>query len=631
LRWIREAGSQAGVAAPLIARRKSRERIWWGAALLVALASVAALLLRQPSTPRITLSITRPLHAPFKFFGRGVLAPDGQAIVFVAFSEKAGTSLWIRDFAERDPRPVAQTEGATDAFWSPDGRNLGFFANGKLKRIAADGGPPRVICDALNGYGGAWNRDDVIVFAPQYLSPLYRVDAKGGQPALLTRLTPREEAHRWPYFLPDGEHLLFLADAPRTEDHRIKVVSLRDGSVREVMQGVTNAIYADPGFLLFVRAGSLLAQPFDAKGLTLSGEPQVVVEQIVAAHENHRYEFSAANERLVYRSASPSSQLTWVDRSGRLLETVGEPRRLAEFRLSADQRRIAFSELDADGRGDDIWLIEPARNVITRLSFDPASDIAPVWSSDGGKLAFLSMRSVLCCTVEVDDRSGLTLCQTEIEQLGAALRDHDVARFQIAMNDPGAMGLVECLRDLASVPEYVCQWQRATRVAVREGVPLDELHDQIIDSVLMTDVVERADVGVVERRDRLRLALEAVAELRVLRELGGKDFDRDAAIESGITRAIHLAHATGSDRRDDFIWAEPCTGRNCHRSSDYTFDLSWARFDRASRRRRHKIHSTRLSRVKVIAVNPSPRVFVMRRIPSPATRARFDLAPSSPG
>ena len=402
LRWIGEAGSSAGVPAPILSRRKTRERLWWSLALLAVAAVPVALWLQRPAPAPLAMSIAAPRHAPFDLFGRAELAPDGKSLVFVGFSEKSGSALWLRRLDDPEPHLLAQTQGATLAFWSPDGANIGFFADGKLKRIAAAGGPPRIICDAPTAMGGSWNRNGVIAFASEYLGPINRVDANGGKPVAITKVGPKEEAHRYPFFLPDGDHFIFLGDASKTEDHHIKVGSLRDGSVHELMQAVTNAIYAEPGYVLYVRGGSLLAQRFDAKSLTFSGEPQTIAEDVWQNDENHHFEFTASNGNLVYRSVSPNVQLTWVDRNGNALGTVGEPRRVTNFRIAPDQKRIAVGGADADGRPDDIFLFDPARNVTSRVTFDPASEMSPVWSPDGTRLAFTSMRSGLGDTYVID-------------------------------------------------------------------------------------------------------------------------------------------------------------------------------------------------------------------------------------
>jgi serine/threonine protein kinase len=217
LRWISEAGSQAGVATSLTLRRKTRERIAWIAALVLTALVAAAFGLRRPRPiPVITSSITAPLHAPFEFIGQATLSPDATSIAFVGFG-KSGTSLCIRPMDKNEPRQLAGTQGALAPFWSPDGKSLGFFADGKLKRIAVAGGPARVISVAEGPFpGGTWNKHDVIVFSAEGSGPLYRVDAAGGKPQALTKLSPEEEAHRWPAFLPDDEHIIFLGDAART-------------------------------------------------------------------------------------------------------------------------------------------------------------------------------------------------------------------------------------------------------------------------------------------------------------------------------------------------------------------------------------------------------------------------------
>jgi serine/threonine protein kinase/Tol biopolymer transport system component len=404
LDWIGGATSVEQSAGE-VTRRKSRRRtalMTMIALAVVAAAIAASFLLRKPAaeTPMI-LSIAMPQHRPFDAFHRAALSPDGNTIVFVAdmigsaSSASSSPALWLRAIDRAEPRLLPGTQGADEPFWSPDGTSIGFFANGKLKRIAVNGGPAQVICDAPVSHGGSWNRDGVIIFCGDDGGPLYRVDARGGAARPLTQKTAKEEAHRWPSFLPDGEHFLFLGDAPKTEDHHLKIGSLRDGSSRDLIQAVTNAMYAEPGQLLYVRAGSLLAQPFDLKTLTLSGEPRVIAEQVIENDINHHFEFSASqNGRLIYRSGSPDSQLTWLDRTGKVLGTIGEARRIGnEIRIAPDQQHVIAEQNDADGRSDDLWTFDVTRGVASRFTFDPAADRAPAWSPDGTKVAFSSMRT----------------------------------------------------------------------------------------------------------------------------------------------------------------------------------------------------------------------------------------------
>jgi len=406
MEWIGTSSSQAQSISD-VARRKGRYRgmvIALAALAIIGAAAASAFLLRRPAaaeTP-LMMSITLPKHAGIDAFGHAALSPDGSTIVFMAHSGASSSSgvttvsLWVRPIDRAEPRLLPGTEGAHEPFFSPDGRSVGFFAQGKLKRIAIAGGPPQTICDAPLAFGAAWNRDGVILFCGQH-GPLFRVDANGGTPRPVTRLSPGEEAHRWPVFLPDGDHFVFLGDAPRTENHHLKVGTLHDGSSRDLVQAITNVAYVEPGYLLFVRAGSLMAQPFDPKTLSLAGEPRVLAEQVVANDDNHHFEFSASqNGRLVYRSGSPDSQLIWVDRSGHELATVGDAGRLGwGVSLSPDQQRIAMDRNDADGRSEDIWILDIARNVTTRFTFDPAGDYSPVWSPDGSTIAFASMRTGL--------------------------------------------------------------------------------------------------------------------------------------------------------------------------------------------------------------------------------------------
>ncbi len=400
LKWVAEGGSAAGLPAPVVAKRRNRERLWMAATAILALATVvlAVRSFRAPprETPTVRLSLAQPANAAYESMSSMAVSPDGRRIAFVGQTTDARRSLWVRELDALQPRPLAGTEGATLPFWSPDNRFLGFFADGRLKKIDASGGPPQVLAPAPLPSGGAWNRDGVIVFTPNVYDPLYRVSASGGTAVPVTKLGPREEAHRSASFLPDGRHVVFMADARRTEDHRIKVAALDSGEIRDLFGAVSNVAFAQPGFILFVRAGSLLAQQFDPKRLRLVGEPVVVGESLTeSGATNHHFEFSASESGvLAYTSADPRSQLTWVDRAGRPLERIGDPVRRGFVELSAAGNQVAYEQLDADGRNADLWLLDVSRAITSRFTFDPGSDYAPIWSPDGGRIAFGATRKM---------------------------------------------------------------------------------------------------------------------------------------------------------------------------------------------------------------------------------------------
>jgi Tol biopolymer transport system component/predicted Ser/Thr protein kinase len=398
LKWVAEGGSAAGLPAPVVAKRRNRERLWMAATAVLAVAVVTlvarTLLGPAPPTRTVRLSLAQPAYAPYESVHSMAVSPDGQRIAFVGVTSDDKRSLWVRDLDTLQPRPLAGTEGSERPFWSPDGRFLGYFSDGKLKKIDASGGPPQVLAAAPFGSGGTWNRDGVIVFEPSVFDPLYRVPATGGAAVPATRLGPREEGHRWPSFLPDGRHFVFLADARRTEDHRIKVGSLDSLESRDLLGAVSNVAFASPSHLLFVRAGSLLAQPFDVKHLRLAGEP-VVVGNVIAETGvgNHEFKFSASqNGVIAFASVNPNSHLVWLDRNGRQLGTVGDPVRRGVFEVSPRRDQAAYEQLDADGRNADLWVLDLARGITTRFTFDPGSDFSPVWSPDGGRIIFGATR-----------------------------------------------------------------------------------------------------------------------------------------------------------------------------------------------------------------------------------------------
>ena len=372
----------------------TRERLAWLSAcailLIVAAVFAFAYLSRSPSSAgTVRLSLTTPEKTSQP--AHVTVSPDGSRVVFVATNAEGKRLLWIRQLDSLTAQALTGTDGASAPFWSPDSHSIGFFANGKLYKMEAAGGRPQALCDVYEDKGGAWNRDGVILFADP--GGLYRVSAQGGTPVLVTKVQPKEEAHRWPYFLPDGRHFVFLADAPTTENHHIRLGSLDSQDTQILFSAVTRIVYSPPGYLLYVSQGALVAQAFDAAKLKTAGEPLTIAEHVTQVGDNHEFDFSVSdNGVLAYQTGSSVSQLAWFDRTGKKLGPVGEPESYATFALSPDGQRAAVGLLDADGRQNDVWLLDLSRGTKSRLTLDPESDGDPVWSPDGTRIVFTSNR-----------------------------------------------------------------------------------------------------------------------------------------------------------------------------------------------------------------------------------------------
>jgi Tol biopolymer transport system component len=395
LKWIAQGGA-AVEAPPSRPAPSGRERLWMTLAALLFVISAALgwmALDSRPAAPEVVrLSFTNPVGEN-AFFGMAQLSPDGKSVAFLSETSNGGSELCLRALGSASVRHLPGTADAYAPFWSPDGSHLGFFADGKLKTIALAGGPSQTLCAAPEPGGGTWSQAGVIVFASGN-EGLYRVPAGGGAPALVTHREPREEGHRWPAFLPDGRHFVFLGDASRTEDHFLRIASLDGPEVRNLIGAVSNAVVAPSGHLLYTRSGVLLAQRLDLKQLALQGDPMVIGDHVVVMGFGHRADFSVSTSgMLLYRSANLDSRLTWVDRTGATVGTIGETARFRDVALSRDGRTVLYEKLDEDGRVGAIWLGDLARGTSSRMTFHPGADFAPVWRADGEAFLYISARA----------------------------------------------------------------------------------------------------------------------------------------------------------------------------------------------------------------------------------------------
>ncbi|HWS90074.1 MAG TPA: protein kinase [Pyrinomonadaceae bacterium] len=383
---------------------RRRELIAWGVAGAALVAASLALIL--PSLRRApqeaTAAAARFLIAPpgkGQVIGAPLISPDGRRVILVVRDTAGRQSLWLRPLDSLDAQQLAGTEAGDQPFWSPDGRSIGFIAAGKLKRLDVSGGPTQTLSDAV-GVGGAWNRDGVIVFSRSPTEGLYRIPAAGGTPEPLTTLDKSrdEYVHAWPHFLPDGRHFLYVAGTSPPEKSAVFLGSLDSKQTRLLIDVGSSVSYAPPGYLLYAREGTLVARPFDADRLELTGEAVPVVKQIGVTLGNARAHFSVSETgTLIYRpsAAEADTQLVWFDRTGKQLGTVGAAGHYSDIRLSPDGKRLAFRRLDTENGASDIWLMELTRGAPTRLTFDPADDGDAVWSPDGGRVVFSSQREGL--------------------------------------------------------------------------------------------------------------------------------------------------------------------------------------------------------------------------------------------
>jgi Tol biopolymer transport system component/tRNA A-37 threonylcarbamoyl transferase component Bud32 len=403
LKWMTESGG-ASLAAAL--RRQKRER--W----ILAATAAAFFLLALAITPaRKYLGNATPTDAfQFRVPVAGLnpsdisLSPDGTMLALVAKpSSQEAAALYVRMVDSPTFRKLGGTDDAALPFWSPDSKSIAFAAGGRLKRVEASGGAPKNLGEAANFAGGAWSGDGIIVFG----SPkgLYRVSAEGGTPELITSPEKQEAGHYWPSFLPDGQHFLYLAWSAEAGSRAVFLGELGSKNKTRLMSADSNAAYANPGYIVFHREATLFAQPFDAKKLTMTGEPLHVADQVAFTPTTGRGDFDVSQSGVLTYFQDQSGaggtsnkaqavnnyQWGWRDRKGTQIALAGETGTYGDMDLSPDGKLIAVTQ--GDGAAD-IWVIDWQRaGVSYRVTLDPAEDINPVWSQPkGDQIAFTTYR-----------------------------------------------------------------------------------------------------------------------------------------------------------------------------------------------------------------------------------------------
>ena len=389
LKWVVKIGSTGPRASEtsIAARTSARERIAWAGLAVVALIAAVSLLFDLgpgPSAPETRLEITAlPTSDPFSV----AISSDGRKVVFGATFE-GQSQLWLRSLESSESEPLPGTAGALFPFWSPDDRSVGFFADQQLKRIDLDGGLVRELANAPAGNGGTWNSDGVILYAPTVSGPLFRIAATGGNPTAVTRVEAQQTGHLYPHFLPDGRYFLYVGNG---ENRRVYVADL-DGTLNQRLLDVDGgpAVHA-LGQLLFTRQGSLFAQKFDSARLELTGDPFPVADQLFGT-VTVALSASAAGP-IVYRmGAELPREFLWLDRSGSEMGSVGDPDLASpeDASMAPDGSRLLVRRTVDSGL--DVWLLDVASGLLERLTSDPLTVAAPIWSPDGTRAVFGSNR-----------------------------------------------------------------------------------------------------------------------------------------------------------------------------------------------------------------------------------------------
>jgi Tol biopolymer transport system component/tRNA A-37 threonylcarbamoyl transferase component Bud32 len=417
LQWIAEGGSVVGLPAPVAARRKSRERLAWLAFAMAALvAAVFAVgFARRAPAPLLQTRFEIAPPPELANVGSPRISPDGRLLAFRGIDTNGNAQLWVRPMDSVEARPLAGTEGAKDdarPIWSPDSRYVAFFVGDKLKKVPVAGGPAQTICDA-DGADGSWSTSGEILYDGVATAPLMQVSASGGiaKPAVSVDDLEGVSSLGWPEFLPDGKQYIFLADQ-LDDDTRVMIRSLGSDGGRVLMTSDSRVQYVEPGYLVYVLNGMLVAHPFDPDAGELTGEPLPLADSIGVSAVGLA-DFSASHDgTLAYRAGQTGARkLLWRDRAGREVGQVGQPAEFNTSWISPDGKRVVVNVTEPDGSNVDLWIHDLERGVATRFTFDSEWDGVPVWSPDGARIVFSSNRGEGSADIYWKDASGAGTAQ----------------------------------------------------------------------------------------------------------------------------------------------------------------------------------------------------------------------------
>jgi eukaryotic-like serine/threonine-protein kinase len=392
LAWIAEGGSRVGLPGIVSVRRRVREGIAWAAfsVATVAAAGFAVAWARRAPKPAPVVRFQIPNPEGVIDVGPPVLSPDGRAVAFDATDVSGKRGIWLRPLDSIEPRLLPATEGALRPIWSPDSRSIAFMSGGKLRRIAVAGGPAQTIADAPRGADGTWGPQGVILFDGQTNDPVWRVEAAGGVPKPAVPPDPAKGimGAGFPAFLPGGTHFLYEVVMANPEDNALMVRALDGGESKTVLKTNSQVVFAAPGYLLFVRERTLVAQPFDPSTQTLRGEPVPLSEGLGLDNVGLASISASTTGALAYRPGlGARRRLVWMDRSGKETPALDDEREYGDFWLSPDSRRLVFGADESGGKGD-LWIRDFERGTTTRFTFEPEREFDPVWSPDGRRIAY---------------------------------------------------------------------------------------------------------------------------------------------------------------------------------------------------------------------------------------------------